>query len=280
MAMLNSFGTNSSMFWKQALEALGFGSAIAFAMMTYAGFLATEKMASAQAIDAFSNWIKNRTFAREDAQAAVNRLFDNVYTNSLFSIKGFIRSSEITITIYVICLPLLYWLLPVMRNDIHNLVALSFIIVASLLSDYVALIIVKRILYISTYIYVSLFAAVLVAIIIIISLNIVFANISGVIQGDDIILHASFVLKTWLLYLTLEMSLSGYLQLIPNIIVILWLPLLGVGVLIVKSLNIFLKGVRWSQWFLKQGDIHPLRAIGLAASTVVLFGAGVVHWFQ
>jgi hypothetical protein len=70
-----------------------------------------------------------------------------------------------------------------MRNDIHNLVALSFIIVASLLSDYVALIIVKRILYISTYIYVSLFAAVLVAIIIIISLNIVFANISGVIQG-------------------------------------------------------------------------------------------------
>jgi hypothetical protein len=76
------------------------------------------------------------------------------------------------------------------------------------------------------------------------------------------------------------MSLSGYLQLIPNIIVILWLPLLGVGVLIVKSLNIFLKGVRWSQWFLKQGDIHPLRAIGLAASTVVLFGAGVVHWFQ
>ena len=33
--------------------------------------------------------------------------------------------------------------------------------------------------------------------------------------------------------------------------------------------------VEWAQWFLKQGDAHPLKAIGIVA-TILVFGSAML----
>ena len=35
------------------------------------------------------------------------------------------------------------------------------------------------------------------------------------------------------------------------------------------------RAVEWSQWFLKQGDAHPLKAIGIVA-TLIVFGSAML----
>ena len=60
--------------------------------------------------------------------------------------------------------------------------------------------------------------------------------------------------------------------LIPAFIVHLWLPLFAVGATGVQLLYPMSRAVRWAQWFLRQGDRHPLQAIGMVAAVVVFAG--------
>ena len=42
------------------------------------------------------------------------------------------------------------------------------------------------------------------------------------------------------------------------------------------DLSIWLfRAVEWAQWFLKQGDAHPLKAIGIVA-TIIVFGSAML----
>jgi hypothetical protein len=60
------------------------------------------------------------------------------------------------------------------------------------------------------------------------------------------------------------------LQLIfPALAVHLWLPLLGVTLLILKILKYLTKPLNFMKWFLKQGNDHPFEAIGIVAAVVV-----------
>jgi hypothetical protein len=58
----------------------------------------------------------------------------------------------------------------------------------------------------------------------------------------------------------------------PAFLVHLWLILFASGALGVRLLNPVFRLVAWAQWFLKQGDRHPLRAIGMVAAAVVFGG--------
>jgi hypothetical protein len=35
------------------------------------------------------------------------------------------------------------------------------------------------------------------------------------------------------------------------------------------------RAVLWAQWFIKQGDAHPLKAIGIVA-TIIVFGSAML----
>jgi hypothetical protein len=52
----------------------------------------------------------------------------------------------------------------------------------------------------------------------------------------------------------------------------LWLPLLGVAILCLRFLNFVLWSFVKIQWFLKQGHLHPLDAIGYVAAVLVFLG--------
>jgi hypothetical protein len=66
----------------------------------------------------------------------------------------------------------------------------------------------------------------------------------------------------------------------PAVIVHLWLPLLAMGVIVAKGLNYLRTAGRFSQWFFKQGEAHPLRSIGFIASilTFIVMAVGTFYW--
>ena len=61
----------------------------------------------------------------------------------------------------------------------------------------------------------------------------------------------------------------------PALIVHLWLPLFALSSLAVRFVYLLFRAVEKAQWFLKQGDAHPLKAIGIVA-TIIVFGTATL----
>jgi hypothetical protein len=61
----------------------------------------------------------------------------------------------------------------------------------------------------------------------------------------------------------------------PAFVIHLWLPLFAISSLIVKLIYPIFRAVEWAQWFLKQGDAHPLKTIGIVA-TIIVFGSAML----
>jgi hypothetical protein len=73
---------------------------------------------------------------------------------------------------------------------------------------------------------------------------------------------------TWVLFLIFFTMRSAFL-------IHLWLPLFALSSLLVKLVFWIFRAVEWAQWFLKQGDAHPFRAIGIVA-TIIVFGTAML----
>ena len=80
------------------------------------------------------------------------------------------------------------------------------------------------------------------------------------------------ITSTWLSYLVWDPGLLGKPMIFSALAIHLWLPLLGVGILFLRVINWLLWGVTKMQWFLKQGHLHPLDAIGYVAAVLVFVG--------
>jgi hypothetical protein len=61
----------------------------------------------------------------------------------------------------------------------------------------------------------------------------------------------------------------------PALVIHLWLPLFALSTLIARLVFWIFRAVEWAQWFLKQGDAHPLKAIGIVA-TIIVFGSAML----
>jgi hypothetical protein len=55
----------------------------------------------------------------------------------------------------------------------------------------------------------------------------------------------------------------------------LWLPLLALCVVLLRVLDLLLASAGRMQWFLKQGQHHPLDALGYVASGLVFVGSAL-----
>jgi hypothetical protein len=61
----------------------------------------------------------------------------------------------------------------------------------------------------------------------------------------------------------------------PALIIHLWLPPFALSSLVVRLVFLSFRAVEWAQRFLKQGDAHPFRAIGVVA-TIIVFGSATL----
>ena len=66
------------------------------------------------------------------------------------------------------------------------------------------------------------------------------------------------------------------LVIIPEYFVYGWLILLGLGAIGVRLLYPLFRALDFAQWFLKEGDRHPLRAVGMVAGVLVF--VGIAGW--
>jgi hypothetical protein len=64
---------------------------------------------------------------------------------------------------------------------------------------------------------------------------------------------------------------------IPALVVFVWLPLLAIGILVARASGPFFRVVGKTQWFLKDGQNHPLKAVGCVAVVIVLLVGSVLR---
>jgi hypothetical protein len=72
-----------------------------------------------------------------------------------------------------------------------------------------------------------------------------------------------------------DMTFLTNRMMFPALVIHLWLPLFALSSLLVKLIYLIFRAVEWAQWFLKQGDAHPLKAIGIVA-TIIVFGSAML----
>jgi hypothetical protein len=66
----------------------------------------------------------------------------------------------------------------------------------------------------------------------------------------------------------------------PGFAVHLWLLLFALAVLVVQTLYSISRVFRFAQWFLKQGNRNPLRAIGMVAAIFVFLITAIWKWLH
>jgi hypothetical protein len=58
----------------------------------------------------------------------------------------------------------------------------------------------------------------------------------------------------------------------------LWLPLLALAIVCTQAITWLSGAVRFMQWFIKQGQVHPYEAVGyVAAPLVFIIAAGIQY---
>jgi hypothetical protein len=264
----------------ELFKLIGLGTPFLYAGGTYAFFRWLDTNTSDEARAALSRLVKLRTVDGVKLSSAILQAFDTVYTFPLLSWRAFIRSSLITITftgLYI--LYFVYSGLPSGRYldlpseptwfvQMIKLFGASWTV--NLLTDYVSLFIVRRWLIVAG-------GRPIIALIL--------CSMIGVfITAASIVLRFPFLLP-FLLYspregfsnFTLQFFLSNLLQpamlellaLPPALLVFAWLPLFGLGLAMVRLINVLQPVVLKMQWFLKDGKDHPLIAVGYVAGAIV-----------
>jgi hypothetical protein len=266
---------------KHLFDLVGLGSTTALVAMTYWAFRFLDKEASPRARRALSAWIQGRAFAPIDIRSAIVAMFDHLYSNPLFSIRGFARSSGISMAIYIA-----FYFSYVSRTAIHS-TAITFINVSiyilvnggtNIASDYISLFPIRKFLKANNLpFWITLFSPVFITTICFVILNTVVSTLAFAHFYDSPLAAFPGAVYFWTQFFSLKVPSWFYPNMIPPMLVTLWLPLLAIGATGVRLLSGALRAILWAQWFIKEGNQHPLRAIGLVASAVVMVVVGAGH---
>jgi len=256
---------------EEAFRLLGLGAPFIYAAATYGLFHHLDLQASPRAKAAVSHWVRSELYNKTDVAAVMLGVFDRIYTSPLFHIRAFIWSSIYSIVITIIIVYEFYPVIfdiaifsPFMRAQWINQ------IVNNVIADYIALFPIRWWLRFAgrTPILAMLVVPVIGACIIYIIY--IVRDVAGYSIETRSFEFIYFVQGTrfWIDAIESYSSTSRFL-IIPAIVVYLWLPLFAISVLIVQVLNAIRRSAERTQWFLKRGQWHPLRAIGYVAASIV-----------
>lgn len=267
----------------QAVALLKIGSPFLIASATYGFFAFLDRKASGAAKRAISNWIQGRGYEDIDVGNAIIGSFDNLYTSPLLSLDAIARSGLISIGAMALYLTyersLLEFVIDKVRSGDRDFHYFFFAIgTANLLSDYISLFVVRRwLVFARQQPGKAMFGGTASGIVIIATL---YTAITLVVhnflvrRGPITFGMVSFDYILGWLQADLELTkLFGW----PAFIIYLWLPLLAIGMIGVRALSILGRTTAWVQWFIKQGNQHPLQAIGFVAATLMFILTSIGH---
>jgi hypothetical protein len=230
--------------------------------------------ASAQAIRALSRWLKGQRYRRIDIRRAIIAAFDRLYTTPLLHVRAFLRSAVLSSCVYLAYNIVLFRI----RTDLVHIIGFIAGLLWAILSDYASLFLIRRYLLIAkSHPFVSLILAGTVGTIFVMTTYLLITAFTaiGVIWTifPQIDVQLTYAISQFLLLHVFPTAWfhfkQFFLSVAVGLIVHLWLPLFAVGALGVQLLYPIFRAVEWAQWFLKQGNRHPLRAIGAVAAAVV-----------
>jgi hypothetical protein len=273
-------------------DLLGLGVSFYLAAATYTVFSWLDSNASDDATKVISSWLHGRSQHKPDLGNLIINAFDRIYTSPLLTFRAFRRSAVISTIIW-----LLVYFIPWLVGAIlawDNLMAKSALghffhtvgflytifLCITILIDYTSLLFVRRFLVLARIypISASLTSSIVGIIVVIVSFICVLVAIFWL---EPIFVENSthtFTLYAALVVFGMEKSilLQWFFWIMrPAFIIHLWLPLFVLSSLAIRLIYLLFRAVEWAQWFLKQGDAHPLKAIGVVA-TIIVFGSAML----
>jgi hypothetical protein len=272
---------------EKLFDLLGLGVPFYLAAATYGVFAWLDSIASDEATKVISSWLHGRSQHKPDLGNVIINAFDRVYTSPLLSFRAFRRSAAISAIIWLL-LYFVPWAGRLYASSQYNpipfvlpmifqgLILSLFGIVAS---DYVSLLFVRKFLILARMypIFASIASCVVGVLVVVVSF-IAFLIIGDIITFFTIpwfrqIMNWNIDVVIGILYLAFSKLFLSLMS--PALVIHLWLPLFALSTLIARLIFWIFRAVEWAQWFLKQGDAHPLKAIGMVA-TIIVFGSAML----
>ena len=237
---------------------------IIYAAGVYGFFRFLDEKSSDEAKGMIKHWLSKLDYDDASVADALVGAFDSIYTRPLWSMKAFVRSAAISMALTLL---LAFEQTGVGFGGQLGFLLLLMALVSNVLSDYVSLFFVRRWLSAGGH---SPVALIIVGVIIGSAVILLFFELKEVVIG---IFWFGFAkgwdLFTYFSFERLFMMMDEELVL-AALVVHLWLPLLGLSILIIRSQGILAKPVQLLRWFVKDGSNHPFEIIGFVAAGVVL----------
>jgi hypothetical protein len=295
---------------KEFFDLLGLGTPFYLAAATYAVFAWLDRNASDEATNVISSWLHGRSQNKLDLGNLIINTFDRIYISPLLSFRAFCRSAAISATFWLLfnLVPFFHVLIRYWRNFptpspstqvlgpfytwVVFLILFFYVVLTELLnlvltvlSDYLSLPFVRRFLRLArTYpITSSVISSIIGVAVITISYLLWIIGPVGLliipfVEGDigDIMTEISdfyhYMAPAFKQFFQLSLFVGSMR---PAFIIHLWLPLFALSSVAVRLVFWIFRAVEKAQWFLKQGDAHPLKAIGIVA-TLIVFGSAML----
>jgi hypothetical protein len=268
-------------------ELLGLGVPFYLAAATYFVFSWLDNNASDEATKIISSWLHGRSHNKPDLGNLIIKAFDRIYTSPLLRFRAFRRSAVISSIIWVLVflIPWVWTYFAILNQALYSLYVRDIVVnlTVVVLTDYVSLLFVRRFLGAAQKrpIGASLLSMMVGSVAVVIGtfvFNLVL-TITYLLQSSNFIASLrdidviGLVLASWNVnYLYFPSLITGVA---PAFIIHLWLPLFALSSLAVRLVYLLFRAVEWAQWFLKQGDAHPFKAIGVVA-TIIVFGTAML----
>ena len=270
-------------------EHLGYGSPFIYAAAAYFLFLWLDGNASAEAKSMLASTMKIKDYDKTHIASALTEVFDRLYTSPLLHWRAFLRSaifSTVLMSIFVFEAeksPGVTELRSLTHTGYLNFYGPAFAV--NLLSDYVSLFMIRPWLgrFGSKPVF-ALISGIVLAILIVVVGVLLRLALSDVFIHQPVLdvpprdfVHEDDPYKAFLesssgqaflRYITGVVSFA-FFTVLPTFAVFAWLPLLALGILVVRALSPLQRIVEKAQWSLKDGNEHPLKAVGCVAAIAV-----------
>jgi hypothetical protein len=258
---------------KELLEYLGFTAPFIYAAAAYGFFHWLDENASDEAKVALARTMRFKDYKNQHVASALVEVFDRIYTYPLLHWRAFLRSLLFTTVVSAIFefeangreLPE-YW----------RWILIGFLF--NVPSDYLSLFVIRPLLIRSgTKPVISLTLGTMSGAAIVLALDILRRIVLLLTYPQSgygqIVLDLAYLPR--LLWEGLGPSLTWFsilFFLLAALAVFGWLPLFALGILTARVLTPLSWIVGRTQWFLKEGNEHPLKAIGYVAAVAVFVG--------
>jgi hypothetical protein len=288
---------------KSVAEHFGFLKPFVYAAGIYKLFSWFDQDASDGAKGALAKTMTLRDYDKKQVADALVEVFDRLYSYPLFSFRAFFRSMLFTVVITAIYafefLPAMDYLrlllskIPVLSGFViaptgfvessllpalqWGAILYGMIFSTNVLTDYLSLFVIRP--WLARCGVAPVFALITAALFGFIIVNTGAMLRAGVLIGYILYLaagqsdSAAAIASDWL-YRSWWLMLP---TVIPALAVFAWLPLFAVGILAIRALTPLSWLVEKTRWALKDGEEHPLKAIGYVAALIVFIVAATLR---